>query len=32
MEKYNVRVQKWRIATTPEEAEKAAKDLSNNNF
>ena len=27
MEKYNVRVQRWRLAKTPEEAEEQAKDL-----
>ena len=28
MEKYNVRVQRWRLAATTEEAETQAKDLS----
>jgi len=28
MDKYGVRTQKWRLATTPEEAESAAKDLN----
>merc|ERR1712137_1011848 len=28
MEKYNVRVQRWRLAATPEEAEEQAKDLA----
>jgi len=28
MDKYGVRTQKWRLATTPEEAESAAKDLA----
>mmetsp|Transcript_12768 Transcript_12768/g.26958 ORF Transcript_12768/g.26958 Transcript_12768/m.26958 type:complete len:428 (-) Transcript_12768:64-1347(-) len=28
MEKYNVRVQRWRLAKTPEEAEEQAKDLA----
>lgn len=27
MEKYNVRVQRWRLAKTAEEAEEQAKDL-----
>jgi len=32
MDKYGVRTQRWRLATTPEEAESAAKDLAAREF